>query len=147
MTTTQDEHLLRTVDITDSIIFFMTHHQNTQPIKCHYAVSREYINSVSTDTHVESPHFPIYLQTKDNYFKVQLENDLYLPVSHYEFKTKAQSLENIHQQKLQQFIKKYSLPEIYPTIQHTDVTLSKNKTEPFTQSNHDANFAELKNSI
>ena len=58
-------------------------------------------NSVSTDTHVESPHFPIYLQIKDNYFKVQLENDLYLPVSHNEFETKDQPLENMHQQKLQ----------------------------------------------
>ena len=81
----------------------MTHNQNTQPIQCHYVVSKQYINSVSTDIHVESPHFPIYLQIKYNYFKVKLENDLYLPVSHYELKTKAQSLENIHQQKLQQF--------------------------------------------
>ena len=70
----------------------MTHNQNTQAIRCHYALSKEYINSVSTDTHVESPHIPIYLQIKDNYFRVQLENDLYLPVSHYEFETKAKPL-------------------------------------------------------
>ena len=70
-TTTQDEHRLCTVEIPDSIKIFMTHNQNTQPIQCHYAVSKKYINSISTDTHVESPHFPIYLQIKDNYFKVQ----------------------------------------------------------------------------
>ena len=86
-TTTRDEHRLRTVEIPDSIKFFMTHNQNTQPIECHYAVSKEYINSVSTDTRVESPNFPIYLQIKDNCLKVQLENELYLPVSHYEFRT------------------------------------------------------------
>ena len=88
-TSTQDEHRLRTVEIPDSINFFMTHNQNTQPIQCHYAVSKEYIISVSTDTHVESPHFPIYLQIKDNFFKVQLINEFCLPVFHYEFKTKA----------------------------------------------------------
>ena len=81
----------------------MTHNQNTQPKQCHYVLSKENINSISTDTHVESQHFPIYLQIRDNYLKVQLENDLYLPVSYYEFKTKAQPLENMHQQKLQQF--------------------------------------------
>ena len=89
----------------------MTHNQNTQPIQCHYAVTKEYNNSVSTGTHVESPHIAIYLQIKGNYFKVQLGNDLYLPVSHYEFKTKAQPLEHLHQQKLQQFKKNYPLPE------------------------------------
>ena len=104
-TTTQDEQRFRTLEIPDSIKFFITHNQYTQPIQCHYVVSKEYFNSVSTDTHVESPHFPIYLQIKDNYFKVQLENDLYLSVSHYEFKTKAQPLENMQQQKLQQFKK------------------------------------------
>ena len=36
-----------------------THNQNTQPIQCHYVVSKEYIKLVSTDTNVESPHFPI----------------------------------------------------------------------------------------
>ena len=71
-TTTQDEQHLRSVKIPDLIKFFMTHNQNTKPIQCHYAVSKEYINSVSTDTHVESSHIPIYLQIKDNYFKVQL---------------------------------------------------------------------------
>ena len=125
----------------------MTHNQKTQPIQCHYAVSKEYINSISTDTRVESPHFPIYLQIKDNYFKVQLENNLYLPVSYYEIKTKAQPLENLHQQKLQQFKNNYSLPEIYPIIQHTDVTLNTNNTEPSTQSNHVSNDAGLINNI
>ena len=81
-TTRHDKHRLRTVEILDSINFFMTHNENTQTIQCHYAVSKEYINSVSTEYNVESQHFPIYLQIKENYFKVQLENDLYLPVSH-----------------------------------------------------------------
>ena len=146
-TTTQDEHRLRTVEKPDSIKFFMTHNQNTQPIQCHYVVSKQYINSVSTDIHVESPHFPIYLQIKYNYFKVKLKNDLYLPVSHYELKTKAQSLENIHQQKLQQFKNNYSSSENYPIIQHTDVTQNTNKREHFIQSNQDPNYAELVISI
>ena len=126
-TTTQDEHRLRTVEIHNSIQFFMTHNQNIQPIQRHYAVSKEYINSVSRDLHVESPYFPIYLQIKDDYFKVQLENDLYLPVSYYEFQTKAQPLENMHQQKLQQFKNNYLLREIYPIIKHTDATLNTKK--------------------
>ena len=147
MTTTQDEHRLCTVEIPDSIKFFMTHNQNTQPIECHYAVSKEYINSVSTDTHVESLHFPIYLQIKNNYIEIQLENVLYLPVSQYEFKTKAQLLENRHQQKLQESKNNYSSPENYTIIQHPDVTLNTNKTESFIQSNHDADYAELLNSI
>ena len=48
-TTRQDEHRLRTVEIPDSIKIFMTHNQNTQIIECHYAVSKEYINTVSTE--------------------------------------------------------------------------------------------------
>ena len=58
-TTTQDEHRLRTVEIPDSIYFFMTPNQNTKPIQCHYAVSKEYINTITTNTTVEPPHFPI----------------------------------------------------------------------------------------
>ena len=127
--------------------FFTTHNQNKQSIQCHYAASKEYINSLSTDTAVESLHFPIYLQIKDNHFKVQLENDLYLPASHKEFKTKAQPLENIHHQKLQHLKNNYSSPENYPIIQHTDVTLNMNKTEPFTQSNNETNYAKITNSI
>ena len=95
-TTSQDEHRLRTVEVPDLTKFFMMHNQKTQPIQCRYAVSKAYINSISTDTHVESPNITIYLQIEDNYFKVQLENDLYLPVSHYGFKTKAQPLEYMH---------------------------------------------------
>ena len=53
----------------------------------------------------------------------------------------------MHQQKLQQFENNYSLPEIFPIIQHTDVTLNTNKTELFTQFNHNANYAELINNI
>ena len=131
--------------IPESIKFFKTHKQNTQPIQCHYAVSKEYINSVPTDTHVESPHFPIYLQIKDNYIKIQLEKNLYLPVSYYDSKTKAQLLDNVHQK--QQLKQKYSPAEIYPIIQHTDVTLNTNKTEPLQEFNHDANYAELINTL
>ena len=53
----------------------------------------------------------------------------------------------MHQQKLQQFKSNYSLLEIYTNIQHTDVTINTNKTEPFTEFNHNANYAELINSI
>ena len=69
----------------------MTHKEHTQPKQCHYAVSlgKENISSVTADTAVESPHFPIYSQIKDNYFKVQIQNDLYLLVSYQEIKTKA----------------------------------------------------------
>ena len=63
----------------------MTHNLNTQPIQCNYAVSKEFINSVSANINTEPIHIPIYLQIKNNYFKVQLENDLYLPVSYHEF--------------------------------------------------------------
>ena len=68
-TTTQDE--LKTVEIPDSIKFFMKHNPDTQPMQCHYAVSKEYINTVSTNANVET-HFPIYLQISDNYFGAQL---------------------------------------------------------------------------
>ena len=145
--TTQGEHRLHTVEIPDSIKFFMTPNQNTQPIQCHYAVYKEYINSLSTDTALESLLFPIYLNIKDNYFKVQLENDLHLPVSHTETKNKTQPLENIHHQKLKHLKTNSSPPENYPIIQHTDVTLYMNKTEPLTQSNNDTNYAEFINSI
>ena len=84
---------------------------------------------------------------EDNYFKNQLENDLYLPLSHTELKTKSQPLDKVHHQKLQPHKNNYSSPENYPIIQHTDVTLNKNKTEPLTQSNNDTNYAELINSI
>ena len=93
--TTQDERRPRTIEIPDSIKFFMTLNQHTQPIQCHYAVSKEYVTTVTTNTTVESPHFPIYLQIEESYFKVQLENDLYLFVSHQEFKTKPQPLEQM----------------------------------------------------
>ena len=80
----------------------MTHNLNTQPIQCNYAVSKEYINSVSENTTTEPIHFPIYLQIKNNYLKVQIDNDLYLPVSHQELRTKAQPFEHIHQKRNQQ---------------------------------------------
>ena len=56
-------------------------------------------------------------------------------------------MESIHQQKLQHFKNNHSSPEKYPIIQHTDATLNTNKTEHFIQTNNDANYAELKNSI
>ena len=147
-TTTKNEHSLRTVEIPDFINFFnMTHKQNTPPIQCHYAVSKEYNNTVSTDTTVESPHFPNYLQIKDNYFKEQLENNIYLPVSYHEFQTKERPLEQIQQNKIQQFKRNHSLVETYPIIQHTDVAINSNKTEPFTLSTQDTNYAELINLI
>ena len=56
-------------------------------------------------------------------------------------------MENIHHQKLQHLENNYSSPENYPIIQHADVTLNMNKTEPFTRFNNDTNHAELINSI
>ena len=89
----------------------MTHNLNTQPIQCNYDVSKENINSVSRETTIEPTHFPIYLQIKENYFKVQLENDLYLPVTQQEFYTKAQPIDNIHQKRHQCFRNNYPPPE------------------------------------
>ena len=78
---------------------------------------------------------------------VQLENDLYLPVSYHEFQTKEQPLKHTNQHKIQQFKHNHFLLETYPIIQHTDVTLNTNKTEDFTQSNQNANYAELINTM
>ena len=111
----------------------MTHNQHTQPIQCHYAVSKEYINTITAEAAVESPHFTIYLQKKDNYFKVQLENDLYLPVSYHENKTKAQPLDKIQQNKIKHFEQNQLPLETYPIVQHTGVSLKTIKTEPFIQ--------------
>ena len=105
----------------------MTHNQNTQSIHCHYAISKEYINTITTNTTVESTHFPIYLQAKHNCFKLILENDLFPPFSYHEFKTKAQPLEQLQQNKTQQFKQNHSLLENYPIVQHTDVTLNTKK--------------------
>ena len=146
-TTTQNKHRFPTVEVPDSIKFFKTHNQNAQHIQCHYAVSKEYINAVSTDTTVESPHFPIYQQIKDNYFKVQLENDIYLSILYNEFQTKAQPSEQIHHNKIQQLKLIHLLLQAYPIIQNTDVTLNTNKTEPFIQFTQVAIDAELINII
>ena len=86
LTTRQDERHLRTVEIPYSVKCFMTHNPESRPIQCHYAVSKEYINTVTTESTVESRHFPIYLKIKKNYFKVQLESNLYLPVSNHDKK-------------------------------------------------------------
>ena len=90
-TTAQEDHLLRVVEVPDSVKFFITHNQQTQPIQCQCAVSKECVNTITTETAVESPHFPIYLQLKDNYFKLQLENNLYYHISCHECETKAQN--------------------------------------------------------
>ena len=125
----------------------MTHNQNTQPMQCHYAVSKEYINTISTSTKVDSPHFPIYLQIKDNYFRVQLKNDLYLPVSLHEFKNKAQPLGRITHNKTHQMCTSTNPESPYPIIQHAVFTLNINRTEPYTNLSTNANYAELINQI
>ena len=140
--TIQHEHHLRTVEIPDFITFIMTHNQHTQPVQSHYAISKEYIDTIATDTNVESPHFPKYLHIRDNYFKVQLENDLYLPVSNDKLRTKTQPLEHIHLNKTQLSQHFHPQLETYLIVQHTDVTLNKNKTEPFTPFTQKANYAE-----
>ena len=114
----------------------MTHNQHTQPIQCHYAVSKEYTNTTIPNTTIESPLFPIQLQIKDNYIKVQLEYDLYLSVSYREFKTKAQTLQQLQQNKTQQFQHNHLWLETYPIVQSTDVTLNTNKTSPTTEILH-----------
>ena len=69
-----------------------------------------------------------------------------LPVSYHKFQTKAQPLEHLEQHK-KQLIQNHLIPDTYPIIQLTDVTLNTNKTEPFTQSTQKANYAELINTI
>ena len=73
------------------MMFFMTSNQHTPLIhmQCHNAKSKENNNKITTDTTVESIHFPIYLQMKNNYYKVELENNVDRPVSYNEYKTKA----------------------------------------------------------
>ena len=100
----------------------MTHNQQTQPIQCQYTVLKEYINTVTTDTAVESTHFPNYLQIENNYFKVQPKNNLYLPVSYHEHNTTAQPLEHAHHHRTQQLKQNQPLLETYSIVQHTDVT-------------------------
>ena len=56
-------------------------------------------------------------------------------------------MEHIDQHKIKQFNHHLLLHETYPIIQHTDVTVNTNKTEPFTQSNQNANYAKLINTI
>ena len=102
------------MEIPESIKFFMTHNLNTQPKQCNYALSKEYINSVSANTNTEPMHFQIYLQIKENYFKVQLEDDHYLPVSYHEFRTKAQPLDHIHQKRNQHLKNNYFPQKVIP---------------------------------
>ena len=146
-TTTQDEHRLRTVEIPETIKFFMAHNTNTQLIQCHYAVSKEYLNSISTDNITEATHFPISLQIKEKFFKVQLKNNLYLPVSYHEFHTKAKPVEYTETEFNGLKTIPPPPPKKYPIIQHTDVTLNTNKTEPYTQNYQGPNYAEIINTI
>ena len=81
----------------------MTHNQQTPPMQCHYATCKEFTTNIFTETTVESHKFSRYKQTNDNYFKVRLENNIYVPVSHAEYLTKAQSLEHIQNQRIKQF--------------------------------------------
>ena len=71
--------------------------------------SKEYFNTIATDTAVESPHFPIYLKIKDNYFKVQLENNLYLPISYHKYTTKTQPIKYVQNHKNKQLKQNQSL--------------------------------------
>ena len=99
-------------------------------MQCQYAVSKEDMNSVSTDTHVESADFPVYLKIQDNYFNLQLENNLCLPVSYYKVQTKAQSLENIHQQNSPTSILFWNTQMSHSILKKTDF---------YTQINYDTN--------
>ena len=123
----------------------MTHNQHTQPLQCHYTVSKEYINAIVTDTNEKTPHFPIYLQINDNYFKVKLENDLYLPVLFHGFKTKAQPIKHRQQNKTKHFKQNELSSETYPSVQHTGVTLNTNKTQPFIHPPQNEIYVELIN--
>ena len=66
---------------------------------------------------------------------------------YHEFQTKAQTFEQKQQNKAQQIQHNHSLVETYPIIQHTDVRLNTCKTEPFTNSTRDTNYAEFKKTI
>ena len=101
--TTQDENRRKTIKRPESKKFFVTHNQQTPPMLCHYSNSEEYITNIFTETTLGSYNFSIYLQTNDIYFKVQLENNIYIPVSHAECSTKAQPLEQIQNQRIKQF--------------------------------------------
>ena len=117
------------------------------PILCHYTISKEYFNSVTTNSTVESTHFAIYLRINDNYFKVQLENNIYLPDSYTEDSTEMQPLERIHNQRAKQTQQNQNFTETYPIVQHTDATLNTIKTDPFTTASQNLNYAELIKSI
>ena len=93
-------------------------------------MSKEHINTVNTDTTLE-------ITLKYN------SNNLYVPVSVNEYKTKSQPLEHIHHHRNRQFCEINHL-EMYTIVQHRCHT---NKTEPFTLDSQKANYAELLNSI
>ena len=80
-------------------------------------------------------------------FEVKLENYFYLPSLYHEFKTKAQPLEHLKQNKTQHLKQHRSLLEFDPIVQHTDVTLNTNKTEPFTQFPQNTSHKDLINTI
>ena len=56
---------------------------------------------------------------------------------------KVQPLEHVHQHRTQQLKQNQVYSENYPIVQHTDVTLNTNKTEPFTPNKQNGNYAEL----
>ena len=73
LTTTQDEHGLKSVEIPDTKNFFATHIQQTTPIQIHCGVSKEQPDIITTDSIVETFHLVIYPKVLDNCSKVQLE--------------------------------------------------------------------------
>ena len=128
---TNDDNTIRTsskeIKKPESIKFFKTHKQQTPPIQCHYAISKKYITNISTETTEESQNYSIYLQTNiptNIFFKVELKNNIYLPVSHAEFSTKSQPLEHIQNQRTKYIQQKKFQIETCPIVHHTDVALS-----------------------
>ena len=56
-------------------------------------------------------------------------------------------MEHIQKHKIRQLKHNHLLQDTYPIIQHTDFTPNTNETEYFTQSNQNANYTELINTI
>ena len=80
----------------------MIHNQQTPPIQCHNAVAKEYVTGMTTETIVETQHFPIYQRLKDKLLKLQF-NKIYLHASQTEHSTKAQPLNHVQNQRTKQF--------------------------------------------
>ena len=60
---------------------------------------------------------------------------------------KAQPLENVHHHRTEMLQQSRPFLENYSIVQHTDVTLNMDKTEPFTLDIQNSNYAELIKSI